>query len=70
MWNDKLFCVFLQDEDKHDEEYDDVDLVAQAEKEFYEILEKEKKNWENKKAMDNDGEEKTDIGKVSQWNWC
>ena len=41
-----------------------MDLVAQAEKEFYEILEKEKRNWENKKNHE-DGQEKTDIGKVS-----
>ena len=57
----------MKEEEKPEEEYDDVDLVAQAEKEFYDILEKEKKNWENKKKLEDDavdGEEKTDIGKV------
>jgi hypothetical protein len=64
---------FLQDEADHKEVKEDVgedgeDLIAKAEKEFFEALESEKKRRERESSKKSgeydDGEEKQDRGKV------
>lgn len=57
-----------QEDDQGGEDYDDVDLVAQAEKEFFDIINKEKAVLEKKQAADKEAEEgmeKQDQGKTS-----
>lgn len=54
-----------QEEEKPEEYEDDVDLVAQAEKEFYDIIAKEKRIQDTKESSDKDeGHEKADTGKA------
>merc|ERR1712062_266472 len=56
------------DGDEGGEDYDDVDLVAQAEKEFFDIINKEKQTLEKKQAAEriaDEGMEKQDQGKQS-----
>ena len=61
-------CIILQEEGAEDQEdYEDEDLVDKAEKDFYHIIELEKKKQDNiaaSRAADT-AMEKGDLGKVS-----
>ena len=56
-----------KDEEEKQDDYDDEDLVSKAEKEFYDIIEKEKKTMDSKRKeqeLESSGDEKADQGKV------